>query len=339
MKLKSILRILSICIITVVFTQCTSPTKSKTTPTKVTIKDVWITDTVDGDGDGYYSYLRFNFDLDVNKQDSVSVFVRLGRRVTDPLDTALYDLYFTSADFKIAGESESDAKYISIGFPNNEFSQASYDLLFEVYFSINPDNRIAVVGKSEYPDIGGVLLESYQEDVINTWLSYNDGSFENGYFWNNTTGYFAVQFDKPSGAMDCMIKAIRFHNYANSANVYIQVWDYSAGFPGNYIYNSSAGNEFYLYSNQWNTAYLDIDVTNYDQFFVGYYQYQQAMPVISVDETTPLYGRSYYKSISATSWTNDSNGDYAIEVYIEYTISSTGGKPVVKHEWLSSESN
>ena len=338
-----ILRFLTIPIVLLFLFACSSSTKSnKRTPTVVTISDVWITDAIDIDGDGYNSYLKLNFDLDVNKPDSVEVFVLLGFRVTDPMDTASYYLLFESLDFKIAGSSAADGKYIGIELPNpnNEEYMGVFDFLLEVYYSSDPNTRIVYASESEDADMGGIPMETSQIDVIiyDTWLSYNDGSFEDGYFWQNTTGYLAVRFNQPSGAVSCLIKAIRYHIFANSANVYIRVWDNSGGFPGGYIYYSSSGDEYYLFSNQWNTAYIDIDVSNYDPFFVGYYQYQFDVPLISADETTPLFGRSYYKSFSASSWTNDTGGDYAIEVYVEYTGTSANGKPIVKGEWLSAES-
>jgi len=337
-----ILRFLTMSLALLFMFDCSSPTKSKKTKTVITINDVWITDAIDIDGDNYNSYLRLNFDLDVNKPDSVEVFVRLGIRVTDPMDTASYGLIFESVDFKIAGESSADGKYIGIELPplqNNQPYMGVFDFLLEVYFSNAPDTRIIYASESEDADMGSIPMERPEIDIIiySDWLIYNDGTFEDGYYWSGQTGYLAVRFEQPAGATSCMIKAIRYHAYSNSANVYIRVWDNSGGYPGTYIYYSSSGDEFYLISNQWNTAYLDIDVSNHYTFFVGYYQYQFDIPLISADETLPLYGRSYYKSYSASGWTNDPNGDYAIEVNVEYITTSANGKPLVKNEWLSTE--
>ena len=318
---------------------CSSPTKSKK-KTVVTISDVWITDAIDIDGDGYNSYLRLNFDLDVNKSDSINVFVRLGIRVSDPMDTASYIPLFESIDFKIAGTSPEDGKYIGVELPspNDETYMGVFDFLLEVYLSSNPNTRMAYASESEDADMGQIPMETSQIDVLEQWLYYNDGNPENGYSWLNTTGYLAVRFDQPQGATNCVIKAIRYHAYANSANIYIRVWDNIEGMPGGYIYFSSTGDEFLLISGQWNTAYIDIDVTNQDPFFVGYYQYQFNIPVLSGDETLPLYRRSYYKSFSASSWTNDDRADYLIEVLVECIITAENGKTVIKSDWLSAES-
>ena len=94
-------RFLTISLVLLFLFNCSNSTSSKkSTPTIVEISDVWITEPIDNDGDGYNSYLKLNFDLDVNKSDSVEVFVLLGVRVTDPMDTASYYLYFESVDFK-----------------------------------------------------------------------------------------------------------------------------------------------------------------------------------------------------------------------------------------------
>jgi len=336
-----ILRFLTISIVLLFLFNCSNSTSSKkSTPTIVQISDVWITNAIDDDGDNYNSYLRLNFDIDVNKPDSVEVFVILGVRVTDPMDTASYYIYFESVDFKIAGTSAADGKYIGIGSPNLELPMGVFDFLLEVYASSDPSSRITYASKTEDADMGDIPMETSQEDIIiyTDWLSYNDGSFEDGYYWGSTTGYFAVRFSQPYGATSCIIKRIRFNIYDYSASVRVRVWDSSGNYPYNYLLFTGSGEESYLYAYTWTTVYVDVDVTSYDPFFAGYYQYQTGVPIISADETIPLYGRSYYKSISASGWTNDTDGDYGVEVYVEYTTTSANGKTVVKSEWLSAES-
>jgi len=333
-----ILRFLTICIAMLFLYDCSSPTKSKKSKTIVTINDVWITNAEDNDGDGYNSYLRLNFDLDVNKPDSVEVFVLLGVRVTDPMDTASYYIYFESVDFKIAGASTADGKYISVGSPNIELPMGVFDFLLEVYYSSDPNTRITYASKTEDADMGGISMETFQEDIViyTDWLSYNDGSFENGYAINNDYGYFAVKFDQPAGALTCVVKQIAYHISVNASNVWIRGWDDFNNYPDTRIYTTTTNT--YL-NTGWNFINIDIDVSSYDPFYIGYYQinYGSGSPYISADETTPLFGRSYYRPISASSWTNDTDGDYAIEVFIEYTSTSANGKSIVKSEWLSAE--
>ena len=338
-----ILRFLTIPIVLLFLFDCSSPTKSnKRTPIVVTISDVWITDAIDIDGDGYNSYLRLNFDLDVNKPDSLEVFVRLAFRVTDPMDTASYFYIFESVDFKIAGESSADDKYIGIELPplqNNQPYMGVFDFLLEVYYSSDPNTRIVYASESEDADMGSIPMERPEIDILifNTWLSYNDGTFENGYSFSNDYGYFAVKFDQPAGALTCQVKQIAYHISLNASNVWIRGWDDLNNYPNTRIYTTTTNT--YL-NTGWNFINIDIDVSLYDPFYIGYYQinYGSGSPYISADETTPLFDRSYYKPISASGWTNDTDGDYAIEVYIEYTTTSANGKPVVKGEWLSAES-
>lgn len=465
MKRNYFLQFLTVSIALFFFVTCTSPTKSnKSSKTIVQIANVWISDALDNDGDGYNSYVRLNFDLDVNKPDSIDVFVILGVRITDPMDTASYYVYFESIDFKIAGQSTSDGKYISIGSPNLEMPFGTYDFLLEVYFSADPNTRVAYATKTEDPDMGDIMLEESSTDIIQqldiydafwstgidrdndgyysqrdlvvdvdvnsgtaniyleiyvkefnsstynlaattnsffisggssgdavattisngshglydfkvvayfngsnviedeydssddadlddvpfetsaedpllsyTIISYNDGSFENGYYWASNTGYFAVRFDQPVGATSCFVKQIRFYIYENSADVRVRVWDNSGNLPNNYLYFTGAGEESFLTRYVWNTVLVDVDVSASDPFFAGYYQHQTGMPLIGADETTPLYGRSYYKALSASNWTNDTGADYGIEVYVEYTTTSITGEPIVNHKWLSAE--
>lgn len=318
--------------------QCSNPTKSKSKKTVVTIMDIWFSDAVDNDGDGFNSYARLNFDLDVNTS-SYNVFIIIGLRFYDQADTGTYYLYLKSENFNIEGTGSGDAKYISIGLPNLELPMASYDFILQVFSTSNENVIIAQAKWSDFSTLGNVPMETVAEDPLAqyTWLWYHDGSFENGVYFPLVAGYFAVRFNQPTGATSCTIKRIRFNIWNNPAYVRVRVWENSGGYPGNYIYYTGTGEETYLY-NLWNTVYVDIDVSAHNPFYAGYYQYQIGEPVLSWDQTTPIYERSYNKSLSG-SWFNDNIRNYAVEVYVEYTTSSAAGKPIVKNTWLSAETN
>jgi len=144
--------------------QCSSPKKSTTTTQTVSFADLWFSEMVDNDGDDFYSYGKLNFDIDVSS-GSKNVFIVVGARFYDPQDTATYYQYFESSDFTVTETGDADAKYVSIGNPNDEFPQGSYDLLINVHDSADPDgNPIAQVSASTHTDLKNVGLEEAATD-------------------------------------------------------------------------------------------------------------------------------------------------------------------------------
>ncbi|MCK5077806.1 MAG: hypothetical protein KAR38_15595, partial [Calditrichia bacterium] len=189
-------------------------------------------------------------------------------------------------------------------------------------------------------DLGSVPMETSDEDLLPqyTWLEYHDNYFENGYAYGSANGFLAVRFTQPVSATSCMVKRIRFNVWSNPSNVQLRAWNDLSNNPNSLIYTSFTIST-YLYQG-WNTIYLDIDVSDYNSFYVGYYQIYYAQPYLSADQTTPIYGRSYWKNVSQGSdWGITSDADYAIEVYVEYTTTSPEGKSVVKNTWISADTN
>ena len=369
--MKIILRLLYIVIVillAVFLANCTSSTDSKSKKQVVSFQDVWFSDAVDNDGDGYNSYARLNFDLDVSR-GSLEVFVKIGVRFTDPLDTASYYLYLESSSFVIDGATADDAVYISAGYPNDELPEGSFDFLIQVCAQSDPEKVLvelspanddnlsnvltdipleesftdaglaiydaywtdndgdsyaseatlvvdvdvnvgntsdvflviyqknytsgsySVLAVSEvftvsgsssedamgfvltnFPhnlydfkieayydggyyiedtddpvsnaDLNDVALEPATEDVqtLNTWLWWDDGGYENWWTWSNG-GYFAVKFEKPVGAISCLIKTIAIDvTTRNLSYCYarFRVWDSNNNQPNNYHYGKES---------------------------------------------------------------------------------------------------
>jgi hypothetical protein len=307
------------------------PVEESATDYTLNIWDCDWDNRIDNDGDGYYSQQDLFVDVDISDGATADIYLEIYVKDTG---SSTYSLLAYTSDFNISGTSSSDAVSITI----NNGTHGLYDFKVVAYYA----NGIFSEDESDWnddSDLGSVPMETAGEDPFPqyAWIDYNDGSFEDGYYWT-TTGYFAVRFSQPAGATHCNVQRIRYHIYENSSNVFVRVWDNSGGEPGSYLYYTTTGDENYLIRYIWNTIYVDVDVSNSDPFYAGYFQFESGQPILSIDETTPLYGRSYYKS-STGSWVNDTGGDYAIEVYVQYTTTSASGKPIAKNAWLSAETN
>jgi hypothetical protein len=160
--------------------QCSNPKKSSKKTQTVSFADVWLSDWADNDGDYFNSYVKLNFDIDVSS-DSKDVFVVIGWRQYDSQDTATYWIYFTSADFAITETGDADAKYVSIGSPNDEFPQGSYDLLINVHDSADPDgDPLAQVSATTHADLKNVGLEEAATDEgLNIYDAYWNSFIDN----------------------------------------------------------------------------------------------------------------------------------------------------------------
>jgi len=140
----------------VYFPACTSSTDSSSKKVTVSFQDVWLSDEVDNDQDDYVSYVRLNFDLDVSK-GSKEVFVKIGVRVTDPMDTSTFYLYMQSIPFTISGTTTEDAVYIAIGYPNDELPEGIFDFLIQVCDQANPEDILAELAPANDDDFYDVL--------------------------------------------------------------------------------------------------------------------------------------------------------------------------------------
>jgi len=78
-------------------------------------------------------------------------------------------------------------------------------------------------------------------------------------------------------------------------------------------------------------------VSSYSTFYVGFQQIYAYGFYLRADLTYPSQVRSY-ESSSGTSWSLLSDRDYAIQVYVEYTLSGKQKNSVeTRGEWISSD--
>jgi hypothetical protein len=159
---------------------CTSSSESK--PQVISFADVWISNEVDADADNFYSYYRLNIDLDVSR-NSAGLFVQVGVRVYDPLDTASYFLYMESEGFSIDGSIPDDAFFIAIGSPNTELPEGSFDFLIWVFKQSDRENPILELASHNDDNFGEVLSdipieESSTDAVLTIYDAYFDQAID-----------------------------------------------------------------------------------------------------------------------------------------------------------------
>ena len=210
---------LFLIISTVLFTHCNSPTDSKSPKQEVSVADVWFSDSEDFDGDGYNSYARLNIDVNVSS-GSMDVFLEVGIRVHDPVDTLLYSLYATSPTITIDGSSQDDAVYLGI----DDLLQSGFDFLILVYRSSDTENPIAEATPQTHADLGNVPFEIGSTDagleIFDVfWVDYvdNDGD---GY---NSEALMGVDVDVSAGWSSVAYLAI--YSKLTSASTYSHITD------------------------------------------------------------------------------------------------------------------
>ena len=167
-----------ILLLAMYFNNCSSSSESKPKKQVVSFADVWFSNAVDNDSDGYYSYLRLNFDLDVSS-GSADLFVQIYWRFTDPLDTAGYWNYMESTVFSINGTTSDDAVYISVGLPNDELPEWSYDFWILVYKESDPENPILEMASYNDDNYGDVLTDiPIEESITDAALTIYDAYWD-----------------------------------------------------------------------------------------------------------------------------------------------------------------
>jgi hypothetical protein len=113
----------------------------------------------DRDRDGYHSEFQIRFDADSFVGDA-RVYARLYIRRVGDVD---WQLYHTTDDFWIYGESDTDDYYVTTtlddGFPTSE-----YDVLIDLY-EVGQSGIVATIDSSDDADLLGLPLEESGLDV------------------------------------------------------------------------------------------------------------------------------------------------------------------------------
>jgi hypothetical protein len=312
--------------------------EKSSTDAGLVIYDAYWSNKVDNDGDGYASQANLVVDVDVNAGNTSSAILAIYAK---DYSSSTYNLLATSEAFPVTANSSGDA----VSFPVINFSHNLYDFKIEVYY----DGGYYVedsIDPSSDADLNDVQLELPAEDVAGQagWIYYDDGYYETGYSLTSPS-YRAVRFSKPIAAVTCKIKEIYLYvtsrdttNFYYYARAQFKIWDTYNNYPNAYIYNGTSS-VFIAYDgdNYYNSnGYFNVDVSAYSTFYVGYYQVYGYGFYIGADTSSPD-SRSYYYDTGSSSWVLRTDLDYAIRIYVEYTLGKDKNTVVTRGEWLSAD--
>jgi len=203
-----------------------------------------------------------------------------------------------------------------------------YNLSVEVYFK-NSNVPESVVSAENDTDLQHIKIESTASDpspIIT--LGYTDGSFETGiaYQGNNiANALFAVGFDLPEETIFYTIKKIRIYVAASPNYITLRLWDGSQNKPGDQFYFS----DLRYVSSGWNDFPVNLQRNGNNKFYAGYRQLVSGAPLLGIDTEAPPSLQSMFFSETERSWQVFQNGDFGIEVELEYVIFSGPGRSFV----------
>ena len=284
------------------------------------IHGAYFSEQVDNDEDGYYSDASIIVNADVSTielDDNASVYLMFSIRLTGASE---YTEIAYTQPFTIVGASLDDDVKIYLHDIDYDFSHDLYDFKVELFY----ENRIIIEDSYDELDnenLGGVALETSEDDPLTMTFAHHDNSFENYIYYNygnpaSEQLYFLAGFNYVPSAnvISSSIKRISIRISGNPSYIKLRVLAESPLPP---IYMPS--NQVYV-TTGWNTFYVDIDITDHDRFYVGYIQTVLNAPYLSTDTNWPHSGESWW--YSGSDWRTETDKDYAIEAYVESIISS-----------------
>ena len=286
------------------------------------IFDVFWADNVDNDGDGYSSEAVMGVDVDVSAGFSSVAYLAIYSKLTS---ASSYNLITVTDTFTVNGASSGDA----VGFRFINFPHESHDFLIQAYYfdGIDVEDQ---VDKNNDSDLGNIWLEPSDEDLFSATLQHHDGSFEDAIWYTDgifsSQTVFLVGFEKPANATICFIKSILINISSDGTGIKLRVigTDSDIYTPALDVYTRTGPNYFPV----------NIDVSNENNFFVGYLQNVANKPKLSLDTTAPHSGESWW--YDGEQWIAETTRDYGISVFIEYTVDSgTSTKsPKMYTKWI-----
>jgi hypothetical protein len=213
-------------LLSVYFTNCTSSTDPNPTIQVVSCADVWFSDTVNLDSDIYYSYARLNLNLDVSA-GGMNIFVLLDVRVTDPLDTAGYHFYSEKETFRISGSTRDDSIFFSIGYPNTELPEGSYDFRIQVFKETDPENPILELAGNNDDTFKNVLTEvPLEESLTDNGLVFSDVIWTNQEYYDPDDYFSSIRLnfdlDVNRGSVEVFVKiSVRLTDFLDTSPFYL----------------------------------------------------------------------------------------------------------------------
>ena len=214
------------------------------------IYDAGSTLRIDRDQDGYYSEFRIRFDADSNIGDAL-VYARLYLRRVGDVD---WQLYHTTDDFWVYGQSDSDDYYVTTTLDAG-FATAEYDVLIDLY-EVGFDGIVATIDAYDDGDLYGLPLEEAGLDVpvdipgyrignVSTTLLIDDDGDD---YWSqfritfdpdadfDGTYVYAVFWVRPQGGdwIEEHVSEDFLVDSSGTADVYSLTADWISGYPTAY---------------------------------------------------------------------------------------------------------
>lgn len=209
----------------------------------------------DRDKDGHASEFRVRFDADSLVGD-VMVYARLYLR---RLGNTEWELYHTTDDFWLEGESDGDDYYITTTLDHG-YPTAEYEVLIDLY-EVGFDDIVATIEPFEAPGLAYVPLEEVGLDVP-IELS--------GYYIDEITTTLLID-DDSDGHFSQFRIALNPDSDVGTNSLYAKVWVRAEGgdwieehTSPDFFVNSSGGADTYAFTVDWlsgyPTAYYDVQI-------------------------------------------------------------------------------
>lgn len=214
---------------------------------------------IDRDQDGYHSEFQIRFDADSRVGDAL-VYARLYLRRVGDLD---WELYHTTDDFWIYGESDDDDYFVTTtlddGFPTSE-----YDILIDLY-EVGVSGIVATIDANDDVDLLDLPLEEVGLDVPIEISGYDIGNVSTTLLIDSDgDDYFSrfrITFD-PDAAFD-------------GTYIYAKFWVRAPGgdwieehVSEDFLVDSSGTEDVYSLTADWvsgyPTAYYDVQIDLHD---------------------------------------------------------------------------
>ncbi len=285
----------------------------------IEITDARLANLIDRDQDGYVSAFDVELDIATDSSQAELYFRVFGTSTQNPSPVQLWESLPMSTG---ATEEETVSLHLS------DLLGGEYDLSVKAYFK-NSNVPESVISTENDSDLQHIKIESSAGDpspIIT--LGYSDGSFETGitYQGNNiTNALFAVGFDLPEETIFYTIKKIRIYVTASSNYITLRLWNSSMNRPGDQFYFS----DLRYVSAGWMDFPVNIQRNGNGKFYAGYRQLVSGAPLLGIDTDPPHSLQSMFFSETERSWQVFRNGDFGIEVELEYVLSSGPGRSII----------